>query len=113
MKSILMMFLAMQMATSHFALASAPTTFEQAKVELRQKVYYDRNTSEAGDLYCGCDWKWVGGHAEIRRKFIHLGCRLLFCKAFLQKWPHQSRGLVKVLDAVERDAIKPAEKRFG
>nr|WP_239690577.1 hypothetical protein [Pseudomonas chengduensis] len=53
------------------------------------------------------------GHAEIRRKFIHLGCRLLFCKAFLQKWPHQSRGLVKVLDAVERDAIKPAEKRFG
>ncbi|MDY7555167.1 hypothetical protein AO268_23495 [Pseudomonas sp. ICMP 8385] len=60
MKSILMMFLAMQMATSHFALASAPTTFEQAKVELRQKVYYDRNTSEAGDLYCGCDWKWVG-----------------------------------------------------
>ena len=55
----------------------------------------------------------TGGHAEIRRKFIHLGCRLLFCKAFLQKWPHQSRGLVKVLDAVERDAIKPAEKRFG
>ena len=55
----------------------------------------------------------IRGHAEIRRKFIHLGCRLLFCKAFLQKWPHQSRGLVKVLDAVERDAIKPAEKRFG
>lgn len=54
------MFLAMLMATSNFALASAPTTFEQAKVELRQKVYYDRNTSEAGDLYCGCNWKWVG-----------------------------------------------------
>ncbi|MCO3646595.1 hypothetical protein FA148_28245, partial [Pseudomonas aeruginosa] len=58
-------------------------------------------------------YNWIRGHAEIRRKFIHLGCRLLFCKAFLQKWPHQSRGLVKVLDAVERDAIKPAEKRFG
>ena len=60
MKLIPMMFLAMLMATSNCALASAPTTFEQAKVELRQKVYYDRNTSEAGDLYCGCNWKWVG-----------------------------------------------------
>lgn len=60
MKSILMMFTAVMMATSQLAFASAPVTFEQAKVELRQKVYYDRNTSETGDLYCGCNWKWVG-----------------------------------------------------
>lgn len=67
----------------------------------------------AAGIYVGWRGESIRGHAEIRRKFIHLGCRLLFCKAFLQKWPHQSRGLVKVLDAVERDAIKPAEKRFG
>nr|WP_137887740.1 endonuclease [Pseudomonas sp. 2FE] len=35
-----------------------PLTFEQAKVELRQKVFFDRNT--AGDLYCGCNWQWMG-----------------------------------------------------
>jgi len=51
---------AVLMAISHFALAAGPSTFEDAKVELREKVYYDRNTSTDGDLYCGCKWKWVG-----------------------------------------------------
>jgi deoxyribonuclease-1 len=36
----------------------APSTFEQAKSELRQKVYFDRN--QVGDTYCGCPWRWVG-----------------------------------------------------
>jgi deoxyribonuclease-1 len=39
---------------------AAPATFEQAKVELRNKVYHDRNQGKVGDLYCGCDWRWVG-----------------------------------------------------
>lgn len=60
MKLILTLSVAMLMATSHLTIASAPTTFEQAKIELRQKVYYDRNTNENGDFYCGCHWKWVG-----------------------------------------------------
>lgn len=60
MKLILTLSAAMLLATSHLTIASAPKTFEQAKVELRQKVFYDRNSSEAGDLYCGCKWKWVG-----------------------------------------------------
>lgn len=39
---------------------AAPLSFEHAKIELRQKVYFDRNTGQGGDLYCGCDWQWVG-----------------------------------------------------
>ncbi len=37
---------------------AAPTTFERAKVEARQYVYFDRN--ELGSFYCGCDWAWTG-----------------------------------------------------
>lgn len=43
--------------------SAAPLSFEQAKIELRQKVYYDRNSGKGGDLYCGCDWQWVGRSA--------------------------------------------------
>lgn len=39
---------------------AAPSTFEQAKVMMRQHVYADRNINKGGDLYCGCDWEWVG-----------------------------------------------------
>lgn len=42
------------------AVLAAPATFEQAKIELRQKVYHDRNKSDFGDLYCGCHWSWMG-----------------------------------------------------
>ncbi|MEV8190496.1 endonuclease, partial [Streptomyces halstedii] len=37
---------------------AAPATFDQAKVELRERVYFDRNLQ--GDTYCGCTWRWVG-----------------------------------------------------
>lgn len=45
-------------AAAVFNANAAPVSFEQAKIELRQKVYYDR--SAAGDTYCGCPWRWVG-----------------------------------------------------
>tara|TARA_R110001592_G_scaffold221139_1_gene475779 strand:+ start:2025 stop:2981 length:957 start_codon:yes stop_codon:yes gene_type:complete len=41
----------------HGAIA-APSSFAQAKSDLRKYVYYDRN--DDGDFYCGCDWRWVG-----------------------------------------------------
>ncbi|WP_445768860.1 endonuclease [Rheinheimera sp.] len=41
------------------SLASAPS-FEQAKRILREKVYFDLNKGKGGDIYCGCDWEWVG-----------------------------------------------------
>jgi len=37
---------------------SAPATFERAKIEARGHVYHDR--TDAGTLYCGCAWSWVG-----------------------------------------------------
>lgn len=57
MKLITLVIAAIPAAFSFPAFA-APTSFEQAKVELRQKVYFDRNG--AGDTYCGCPWQWVG-----------------------------------------------------
>jgi len=33
-------------------------SFSQSKKLLRNNVYYDRN--DDGDLYCGCEWRWVG-----------------------------------------------------
>jgi deoxyribonuclease I len=40
--------------------AAAPSGFEEAKRELREHVYQDQNKGSGGELYCGCDWKWVG-----------------------------------------------------
>lgn len=60
MNRIVSVLAAMLFAFCHFGLAAAPATFEQAKIELRQKVYADRNIGKSGDLYCGCDWSWVG-----------------------------------------------------
>jgi deoxyribonuclease-1 len=55
---ILPLILAALPAAISFSISAAPTSFEQAKAELRQKVYFDRNAS--GDTYCGCPWQWVG-----------------------------------------------------
>lgn len=58
------------LALSGAALAKAPETFEQAKLLLRQKVYFDREQSELGDFYCGCDWSFYkrnssGGKTDL------------------------------------------------
>ncbi len=38
-----------------------PTTFYRAKVDLKNKVYFDQNQrGQLGTLYCGCDWHWAG-----------------------------------------------------
>lgn len=40
---------------------AAPESFEQAKAELRDHVYFDQNRNGSlGTLYCGCDWDWRG-----------------------------------------------------
>lgn len=58
MRLLLSFLLTTMLATS--AQAAAPDTFGEAKVIARQKVYFDQNTSTQGDLYCGCQWQWVG-----------------------------------------------------
>jgi len=42
------------------AFANPPSTFTEAKVVAKQKVYLDQASSAMGDLYCGCKWTWVG-----------------------------------------------------
>lgn len=40
---------------------SAPANFEQAKIAIKQHVFFDQAKNGAnGTLYCGCDWNWVG-----------------------------------------------------
>ncbi|MEE7516409.1 hypothetical protein G6355_11955 [Vibrio cholerae] len=42
------------------SIASNPVSFETMKQTLRSQVYQDRNSGSGGELYCGCDWEWVG-----------------------------------------------------
>lgn len=42
-------------------LGAAPSNFSQAKIVLKEQVYFDQNRNGAsGTIYCGCDWDWVG-----------------------------------------------------
>jgi len=40
--------------------ASAPATFNEAKVIAKRDVFFDQADGPVGDLYCGCKWRWVG-----------------------------------------------------
>ncbi|MFL1526233.1 endonuclease [Pseudomonas sp. O230] len=42
------------------AFSSPPSTFSEAKVIAKQKIYLDQANSAMGELYCGCKWTWVG-----------------------------------------------------
>lgn len=54
----LLLCLAIIAGLTHLPSFAAPQSFEKAKIELRQKVYFDRN--DDGELYCGCTWQWMG-----------------------------------------------------
>jgi deoxyribonuclease-1 len=34
--------------------------FREAKIKLKEHVYFERSTDQGGTFYCGCDWRWVG-----------------------------------------------------
>ena len=42
------------------AFASVPTTFAEAKIVAKRQVFFDQADGDVGELYCGCNWKWVG-----------------------------------------------------
>lgn len=52
------LFITLALCCFSIASIAAPAHFQEAKKELRQQVYHDRNT--LGDSYCGCPWEWVG-----------------------------------------------------
>lgn len=56
MKTFILSFF-MLMGMSGWAWA-APDTFEQAKIAAKEQIYYDQ--TQAGTLYCGCQWRWTG-----------------------------------------------------
>lgn len=45
---------------SSASLATPPANFTEAKVIAKQKIYFDQASSPMGELYCGCQWTWVG-----------------------------------------------------
>lgn len=51
---------ALMLALSLGVSAEAPTDYRTAKELLRDHVYYDRNNSDFGTVYCGCEWSWRG-----------------------------------------------------
>ncbi|EIF42760.1 deoxyribonuclease I [gamma proteobacterium BDW918] len=57
-RSIFMVVALMFVAAGQTTAFAAPSNFTDAKIEGRKYVYFDRN--ENGDLYCGCNWTWVG-----------------------------------------------------
>ncbi|WP_449433107.1 endonuclease [Pseudomonas putida] len=56
----LLYILTLLFAVTPPAFSSPPSTFTEAKVVAKQKVYLDQANSAMGDLYCGCKWTWVG-----------------------------------------------------
>ena len=36
-----------------------PSTFSEAKIIAKQKIYLDQANSAFGELHCGCKWTWV------------------------------------------------------
>lgn len=57
MRNLLFIFLAFTLSSS--ALADI-NSFREAKLKLKQDVYFDQTTKGEGTFYCGCDWRWVG-----------------------------------------------------
>ena len=53
--------LSLALLFSSTVFGAPPTTFSQAKVVLKEQIYFDQNKNGAlGTIYCGCDWEWVG-----------------------------------------------------
>ncbi|OTA18808.1 deoxyribonuclease I [Xenorhabdus beddingii] len=75
--------------TLSFNAWSAPTSFEQAKVESRKNVYDGQTKSGIGTLYCGCDWQWVGksgGRVDLASCGYHV--RSHSTRAERTEWEH-------------------------
>lgn len=51
---------ALSLAFFSSAFASGPKTFSEAKVIAKQAIFFDQASGPLGDLYCGCQWAWVG-----------------------------------------------------
>jgi deoxyribonuclease-1 len=58
--SRVLIVVALSLAIFSSAFASGPRTFSEAKVVAKHEIFFDQANGPEGDLYCGCQWKWVG-----------------------------------------------------
>ena len=71
------------------AFASPPSTFSEAKVIAKQKIYLDQANSSMGELYCGCKWTWVGkSGGRIDAESCGLKARKQENRAERTEWEH-------------------------
>jgi len=88
MKRILLC-LALSLSAIGPAFAIPPSTFTEAKVVAKQKVYLDQASSNMGELYCGCKWKWVGkSGGRIDAESCGLQARKQETRAERTEWEH-------------------------
>jgi deoxyribonuclease I len=65
MRNVFILILAFVLASPAIADINS---FREAKVKLKQDVYFDQTIKGEGTFYCGCDWRWVGksgGRVEL------------------------------------------------
>jgi len=71
------------------AFSSPPSTFSEAKVIAKQKIYLDQANSSMGELYCGCKWTWVGkSGGRIDAESCGLKARKQENRAERTEWEH-------------------------
>ena len=71
------------------AYSSPPSTFSEAKVIAKQKIYLDQANSSMGELYCGCKWTWVGkSGGRIDAESCGLKARKQENRAERTEWEH-------------------------
>lgn len=71
------------------AFANPPSTFSEAKVIAKQKIYLDQASSSMGELYCGCKWAWVGkSGGRIDPESCGLKARKQENRAERTEWEH-------------------------
>lgn len=71
------------------AFASAPSTFTEAKVVAKRQVFFDQEDGSVGDLYCGCNWTWVGkSGGRVDAKSCGYEVRKQATRAERTEWEH-------------------------
>ena len=71
------------------AFSNPPSTFSEAKVVAKQKIYLDQANSSMGELYCGCKWTWVGkSGGRIDAESCGLKARKQETRSERTEWEH-------------------------
>lgn len=88
MKKLFLAF-ALALSCNTPVLAAPPSNFSEAKVVAKEKVYNDQATSALGELYCGCQWEWVGkSGGRVDKKSCGYETRKQEERAQRTEWEH-------------------------